>query len=219
MVETTVGGNSQMQINDGTALDETTKKERNLRDEYFAEKKRIVEQLGSLDQIRTTLGLNRRQMCRLLLVDPSAWTRWVRTEAPPHIYQALRWLLELRGIRPDVIGPTNFSTRLDEMQSSMQSKIHDLERHIQMLERTLALTRIVVERQADTRNAQSVRTKIKRPKKAASRRSKKSSRGRLKVKAAAKARPTVKRPPLQKNRLKKKALPARRKQVKRRKTY
>ncbi len=208
-----------MEINDSASALEPAKKERNLRDEYFAEKKRIAEQIGDLDQIRSKLGLNRRQMCRLLLVDPSAWTRWTRTDAPPHVYQALRWLLELRGIRPDVIGPTNFSTRLDEMQSSMQSKIHDLERHIQMLERTLALTRIVVERQADTRNAQSVRTKINRPKKAASRRSKKSSRGRLKIKAVSKARSTVKRPSLQKNRLKKKALPARRKHVKRRKTY
>lgn len=36
-------------------------------------------------------------MCQLLLVDPSAWTRWTRNEekTPPHIYRALEWFLAL----------------------------------------------------------------------------------------------------------------------------
>lgn len=36
-------------------------------------------------------------MAQLLLVDPSAWTRWTKggDEAPPHIYRMLQWYLAL----------------------------------------------------------------------------------------------------------------------------
>lgn len=36
-------------------------------------------------------------MCQLLLVDPSAWSRWMRdeTKVPPHIFRALEWYLAL----------------------------------------------------------------------------------------------------------------------------
>jgi hypothetical protein len=37
-------------------------------------------------------------MAELLLVDPSAWSRWVRDESkvPPHVYRSLNWYLQLR---------------------------------------------------------------------------------------------------------------------------
>jgi len=62
---------------------------------YEAEVKFLKESNGELEAIRERLGLSRRKICQLLLVDPSAWTRWTAPdgEAPPHIYRALDWYL------------------------------------------------------------------------------------------------------------------------------
>ncbi len=63
---------------------------------YEAEVEVIRRQIGDLEQIRLNLGLSRRKICQLLLVDPSAWTRWSRSHtAPPHIYRALQWYMSL----------------------------------------------------------------------------------------------------------------------------
>jgi hypothetical protein len=62
---------------------------------YEAEVLFLKNQNGDLEVIRERLGLSRRKICQLLLVDPSAWTRWTApgNEAPPHIYRALDWYL------------------------------------------------------------------------------------------------------------------------------
>ncbi|MGZ3722014.1 MAG: hypothetical protein ACXVA9_03725 [Bdellovibrionales bacterium] len=62
---------------------------------YEAEVLFLKNQNGDLEVIRERLGLSRRKICQLLLVDPSAWTRWTSpgNEAPPHIYRALDWYL------------------------------------------------------------------------------------------------------------------------------
>lgn len=62
---------------------------------YEAEVLFLKKQNGELEVIRERLGLSRRKICQLLLVDPSAWTRWTSPggEAPPHIYKALDWYL------------------------------------------------------------------------------------------------------------------------------
>ena len=64
--------------------------------EYQSEVRRIVEKYGNLEEIRSKLNLSRRQICRILLVDPSAWTRWLKKgePAPPHIYRSLELILE-----------------------------------------------------------------------------------------------------------------------------
>ncbi|CAM5999401.1 unnamed protein product [Sphagnum balticum] len=63
----------------------------------------FFDQNGSLDQIRQKLGLSRRKMCQLLLVDPSAWSRWTSPghQAPPHIYKALDWYLSIMEKDPE----------------------------------------------------------------------------------------------------------------------
>jgi len=65
---------------------------------YEAQVAVIQKQLGNLEKIRGTLGLSQRKMCQLLMVDPSAWTRWNRSEeeAPPHIWRALQWYMTLQ---------------------------------------------------------------------------------------------------------------------------
>jgi transcriptional regulator with XRE-family HTH domain len=64
---------------------------------YAAEIKIFRAQHGGLEDIRQKLGYSRRKMCRLLMVDPSAWTRWTKDEdrVPPHVYRALEWFLAL----------------------------------------------------------------------------------------------------------------------------
>lgn len=111
-----------------------------LRAQYTLEKERIEYELGDLLKIRLTLGLSQRKLCKLLLVDPSAWTRWNKTGAPPHIYQALNWLLQLKKLNPEVIAPNDVSSRIDFIQASTETKIKDLESSVAMLERALTLT-------------------------------------------------------------------------------
>lgn len=80
-----------------------------LRMKYEAEVQLIKHKWGSLEDIRKTLGLSQRKICQLLLVDPSAWSRWTRInengseeEAPPHIYRSLSWYLLLLDKSPEL---------------------------------------------------------------------------------------------------------------------
>jgi transcriptional regulator with XRE-family HTH domain len=66
---------------------------------YEAQVQVIRRQLGGLEEIRGKLGLSQRKICQLLMVDPSAWTRWTKSgvdQAPPHIYRALQWYMSLQ---------------------------------------------------------------------------------------------------------------------------
>lgn len=65
-----------------------------LRMHYEAQAEVIKKQIGNLEEIREKIGLSQRKICQLLLVDPSAWSRWMKTRAtPPHILRALQWYL------------------------------------------------------------------------------------------------------------------------------
>jgi hypothetical protein len=56
----------------------------------------FIKEKGRLEDIRIGLGLRPSQISELLKVHPSAWIRWTRSgQAPPHVYQALEWYLEL----------------------------------------------------------------------------------------------------------------------------
>jgi transcriptional regulator with XRE-family HTH domain len=84
-----------------------------LRMQYEAHVQVIRNQIGGLDTIRRELGLSQRKICQLLMVDPSAWTRWTKTtqlssgieSAPPHIWRALQWYMILQqkipGLTPE----------------------------------------------------------------------------------------------------------------------
>lgn len=69
-----------------------------LRMHFEAQSKVIKGQIGELEEVRASLGLSQRKMAQLLMVDPSAWTRWTRIgeDAPPHIWRALQWYMTLR---------------------------------------------------------------------------------------------------------------------------
>lgn len=66
-----------------------------LREAYEARVQSIQNEIGDLETIRARLGLSARKICQLLLVDPSAWTRWKRGEnPPPHVWQSLYWYIK-----------------------------------------------------------------------------------------------------------------------------
>lgn len=71
---------------------------------YEAEVRVIKKSHGDLEDLRHLLGLSKRKMAQLLLVDPSAWTRWTQKgqDAPPHIYRALQWYLILQDKHPEL---------------------------------------------------------------------------------------------------------------------
>ena len=68
-----------------------------LRMRYDAQTVVIERQLEGLEGVRSKLGLSQRKMAQLLLVDPSAWTRWNRPghRAPGVVWRALQWYMIL----------------------------------------------------------------------------------------------------------------------------
>jgi transcriptional regulator with XRE-family HTH domain len=73
-----------------------------LRIRYESEARVILQSLGGLEGIRQRLGLTQRKLAQLLLVDPSAWSRWLKDESrvPPHVVKALQWYLQLEDKDP-----------------------------------------------------------------------------------------------------------------------
>jgi hypothetical protein len=71
---------------------------------YAVERQQIINEIGDLESIRKTLGLSRRKICKLLLVDPSSWTRWTKpggADAPAYIYRSLQWSLAIMEKYPE----------------------------------------------------------------------------------------------------------------------
>ena len=70
---------------------------------YEAEVSVIKSKIGELEDVRQSLGLSQRKISQLLMVDPSAWTRWVsgKTQAPAHVFRALQWYLALIEKHPE----------------------------------------------------------------------------------------------------------------------
>ena len=69
---------------------------------YASQVQQIKNEIGDIESIRKNLGMSRKQICQILLVDPSAWTRWTKSSqgAPPHFYRALEWLIYIHNKQP-----------------------------------------------------------------------------------------------------------------------
>jgi len=109
-----------------------------LRMVYEAQVNVLRRQLGSLEKIRQDLGLSQRKMAQLLLVDPSAWTRWTRNgeidSAPPHIWRALQWYLTLQEKIPG-LNQQYFSLHTSPIKTeATQQKIQSQDQKIRNLE-------------------------------------------------------------------------------------
>ena len=117
---------------------------------YEAEVRSLTKKVGNLEDMRAQLGLTKRKMAQLLLVDPSAWSRWTKQEedAPPVIYRALQWYLALNDKYPSldvgfwlqtIARPTpNLDDRaLAEAEKQRSHRLEALEAEVQRLRRQL----------------------------------------------------------------------------------
>jgi transcriptional regulator with XRE-family HTH domain len=137
----------------------STRARSSLRQRYEAEARVIERRIGGLEKAREMLGLSQRKMAQLLLVDPSAWTRWTQTEqgAPPHVWRALAWYLALQekypaldaafwlqGVARSADGD-RIAHNADEIRAarlhtrSLEIKIQDLSREIATLQQKVPL--------------------------------------------------------------------------------
>jgi hypothetical protein len=103
---------------------------------YEAQVSVIQKQLGNLEKIRTDLSLSRRKICQLLMVDPSAWTRWQRDgeEAPPHIWRALQWYMTLQEKIPGLTPQYFIGKDPQILHEKALSKIDEEKGHRESLE-------------------------------------------------------------------------------------
>ncbi len=119
-----------------------------LRLKYEAETAVIQKKIGNLEDIRKSLGLSRRKMAQLLLVDPSAWTRWTKNKdsAPPHIFRSLQWYMTLIDKQPGWHPQNSFNSgdvvkiqeeRLNQVQSDLERQISYLKSENNRLETEL----------------------------------------------------------------------------------
>lgn len=137
-----------------------------LRLKYEAETEIVRRKLGNLEAIRSQLGLSQRKMAQLLLVDPSAWTRWTKhgEQAPPHVYRMLQWYLALENKYPaldvnfwlNTVAQLPEKSLLPEVQAKLEvadSRIRDLESEIETMKRISRLDRSHLERAGSEREA------------------------------------------------------------------
>lgn len=121
-----------------------------LRMNYEAQVLVIQRQIGGLEEVRLKLGLSARKLCQLLLVDPSAWTRWRKEgDAPPHVWRSLQWYLTLQekipGLTPQYfIGKDPEVLHASAMQSvkSLDEKNLELMEKIKTLEAAVRVNRV-----------------------------------------------------------------------------
>ncbi|MGE4130046.1 MAG: hypothetical protein AB7F86_00325 [Bdellovibrionales bacterium] len=105
---------------------------------YEAEIRVFRSKYGGLEQVRQGMGLTRRKICQLLMVDPSAWTRWLRDEdkVPPAIYRSLESMILLNEKNPDlmrVLGSRVSQSLGIEKSSELKLKIEHLEAELDAL--------------------------------------------------------------------------------------
>jgi hypothetical protein len=84
-----------------------TRAKTSLKMHYEAQSAVIERQLEGLEGVRSKLGLSQRKMAQLLMVDPSAWTRWNRpgVKVPGVVWRALQWYMivqeKIPGLTPN----------------------------------------------------------------------------------------------------------------------
>lgn len=91
--------------------------------------------MEQLENIRIKLGLSRRQICKLLKVDPSAWTRWMKSPqgAPPHVHQSLEWYTKLVEQNPETFAPQLLAQKFESSNKESEIQISRLKREVEIL--------------------------------------------------------------------------------------
>lgn len=117
-----------------------------LRIKYEAEVDVIKRQIGDLEELRSKLGLSRRKMCQMLLVDPSSWTRWTKEGAPPHVYRALEWYFLLQKEAPHHAHSYWLATVGAQLRTpSFENQIHKIRIEASETEEELKKTKAEIE--------------------------------------------------------------------------
>ena len=114
-----------------------------LRIKYEVQADFIRREIGDLEEIRHKLGLSKRKICQMLLIDPSTWTRWTTfndSKAPPHIYRMLQWYLLMMEKHPHLHQEFWLSAfhqsqkRAEDVVASTYGSLEDLKARIRSLE-------------------------------------------------------------------------------------
>ncbi len=100
---------------------------------------------GSLEEVRKSLGFSQRKMAELLMVDPSAWTRWTKEGAPPYVYRALEWYMLLSKEAPHqahsywlaTVGARGYDSDEKHLLSKLKNENTVLEEKLQAMESIL----------------------------------------------------------------------------------
>jgi transcriptional regulator with XRE-family HTH domain len=103
-----------------------------LRIRYESEARVLLQKMGGLEGIRQQLGLSQRKICSLLLVDPSAWSRWIKDESrtPPHVVRCLQWYMELEGKNPawaqwrEMVLKREFDPPIEKWQLEIEKRLN-----------------------------------------------------------------------------------------------
>jgi transcriptional regulator with XRE-family HTH domain len=115
------------------ALESVFKAKTSHRMHYEAQVEVIKKQIGDLESVRDQLGLTQRKICQLLMVDPSAWTRWTRRrdrgggQVPPHIYRALQWYMTLQEKVPGLTAQYFIGRDSGPANKAILQRLEDLE--------------------------------------------------------------------------------------------
>lgn len=93
--------------------------------------------MENLENIRQKLGLSRRQICKILKVDPSAWTRWMKSPqgAPAHVHQSLEWYMKLVEQNPEQHAPQLLAQKFEATNKDSEIQISRLKREVETLRR------------------------------------------------------------------------------------
>jgi len=111
---------------------------------YERQAEEIKKQFGELDEIRTQLGLSARRICQILMVDPSAWTRWTKhgDPVPPHIWRSMQLLMILRERMPDLSVDQLSKIKTESHHQDVMHRVSDLKENIKNLEHAVKVNKI-----------------------------------------------------------------------------
>ena len=103
-----------------------------LRIQYEAQSEVLRRQMGGLRGVQATLDLSARKICQLLMVDPSAWSRWLRDESqvPPHIWRALQWYFTIQDKMPGLNASYFLGRDTQNVEKSIELKWRDQEERL-----------------------------------------------------------------------------------------
>lgn len=107
---------------------------------YEAQVEVIKKQIGDIEVVRNKLNLSQRKMAQLLLVDPSAWSRWSTPgeSAPPHIYRALQWYMSIQEQIPGLNAAYFLQKDTDVLKKELKSftvnQVQEIEKSIATLQ-------------------------------------------------------------------------------------